>query len=115
MRDIVSSLKDLEETMTPNQLELYNIRLEEGFDVTTDKLYLEWKNMKLAIAAIAKKTNRSTVASTMKSTLPATPRMPLQPIRPREKVSPVFKEILSYPKAKAKKGKQKAAMPNHLT
>ena len=33
--------------MSPSKIEHFECRLEEGFDISTDSLYLEWKELKL--------------------------------------------------------------------
>ena len=39
-------LSNFESTLSSSDLELYEHRFEEGYDITTDKVYLEWKSLK---------------------------------------------------------------------
>ena len=114
---VATSLQELEGTLTRSQIERYTLRLEEGFDLTSDEVYLQWKRLKLTTAETS--TQRTPTTNSHSPTSSAAVSTPLrQKLQPQKKVSPVFTEILSYPDIKSKKGKQKASrekMPSHLT
>ena len=124
------SLQELEKSMSVSQIERFNLRLEDGYNLGIDPLYLQWKRAKLATSGakasssqvdVEALTGDQSVALSPSSAgqpSPAAEKTPSRGIQPTKKVSPILEDILIYPEQKSKKGKAKAhkeQTPSHLT
>ena len=124
------SLQELEKLMSVSQIERFNLRLEDGYNIGIDLLYLQWKRAKLATSGAQASSSQVDVEaltgvqsvalspSSAGQPSPATEKTPSRGIRPTKKVSPILNDILIYPEQKSKKGKAKAhkeQTPSHLT
>ncbi len=47
-----SELATLEATLSPSELERYNRRLKEGFNLDIDEVYLQWKRLCLKLVGM---------------------------------------------------------------
>ena len=111
------SLEELEKTMTPGDIERYNTRLEEGFDISSDSLYVQWKALKVQRPVVLASGSKTT-SSPSKSTPLPNASTPPQRVQTPNRISPLFQQVLSYPEVRPKKGKQrvnKHRIPSHLT
>ena len=94
--------------MKPEMMELYQKRLEEGYDLENDELYVIWSQFKkMSIAD----------QSAKKSDLPTQKELP----KKQKIISTAFDEVLTYPVPKritdmrTNKGKATSQMPKHLS
>ena len=100
--------KQIEKMMKPEMMELYQKRLEEGYDLENDELYVIWSQLKkMSISD----------QSAKKSDLPTQKELP----KKQQIISTAFDEVLTYPVPKrithmrTNKGKASSQMPKHLS
>jgi len=89
--------------MKPDTVKLYQRRLDEGYDLESDELYLIWSKLRtLSLDSPA----ASDVPPKDKVVPEASP-----------KVSPALSDIITYPElpGQKKKGKATSSMPKHLS
>ena len=130
--------------LSPSELERYNRRLKEGFNLDIDEVYLQWKMLKTAVSQACGNGRENSVytsphkytssglsranlsvclpsksvgGSSSSATMLPTMSTPASKTSTSKVVSPPFHEVLVYPKAKpVRKGKTRTAqLPKHLT
>ncbi len=132
-----SELAILEATLSPSELERYNRRLKEGFNLDIDEVYLQWKRLKTAVSQACGNGSENSVStsphkytssglsranlsvclpsksvagSSSSATMLPTTSTPASKTSTSKVVSPPFHEVLVYPKAKpVRKGKTRTA------
>ena len=95
------TLQSLESMMKPETVNLYQKRMEEGYDVESDELYVIWAKLKnLAL-------DNCSTTSTEEKNVPEISKV----------VSPTFDDVLVYPELpeQKKKFKSTSSMPKHLS
>eukprot|EP00112_Aurelia_sp_Birch-Aquarium-sp1_P002049 Seg1223.3 transcript_id=Seg1223.3/GoldUCD/mRNA.D3Y31 product="hypothetical protein" protein_id=Seg1223.3/GoldUCD/D3Y31 len=98
---ILKTLEQLEENVGRARVNLFKIRLAEGYDVEDDALFIAWKALTLKKTSMEEAIGE---ASFLKSTL-------------NEDLCPVIESVLKYPEVakKEKKVRKKLDLPRHMT
>ena len=109
------ALSSIEKVMKPETLQVYNERYEESYDLDLDELYVVWSKLK-QLSLTDKPTSATMPNSKNKEQNP----FAILPEK-QQKVSSVFKEVLTYPeptinqKKPSKQCKGTSGMPKHLS
>ena len=98
---LLKTLEQLEDNIGKARVNLFQIRLAEGYDVQDDALFIAWKALKLKQASMEEAIGE---ASFSKSSL-------------NEDLCPVIENVLKYPEVAKKESKvrKKLDIPRHMT
>ena len=97
---ILRSLEQLESVIEPLRLNLFKTRMEEGYDVQDDAVFIAWKTLKVKHDEIEREIELTIPKSSME-----------------EDLCPIIRSILVYPKINetAKKQRKQIILPRHMT